>query len=128
MGIGEKEELGQRQQLIMHCVWEAGEPVTVPQIIDMLEVKCGKRFSGSAINTMVLVLMEKGYLQQGAKIHQAFTYLPLISKEEFQLQEVKRFSKLTFDSSPSILLSALLKTDITQEELKIMREMLNRNE
>lgn len=128
MGLIDKDELGHRQQLIMQCVWEAGKAVTVQQIIDRLEMKCGKRFSSSAINTMVLVLVDKGYLQQGTKIHQAFTYYALISREEFQLREIKRFSKLTFDSSPSIMLSTLLKTDISKDELQIMRDMLKDNE
>ncbi len=124
MGIIEKEDLGYRQQLIMQCVWEAEESVTVPEIIDRLEEKCGKRFSASAINTMVLSLIDKGFLQQGPKIHQAFTYSAVISKEEFQLREAKRFRKLTYDNSPSVMLAALLKTDISEEELEIMREML----
>lgn len=125
MGRIDKEEIGHRQQLIMQCVWDAGEMVTVQEIIDRLEVKCGKRFSRSAINTLVLMLVDRGFLEQGPKIRQAYTYHPLISREQFRIREMKRFRRLTFEGSSAIMVETLLKSDVTPDEMDAIRMMLD---
>ena len=122
----ESESLGYRQQYIMQCVWEAGSTVTIPMLIDMLEVKCGQRFSKGSVNAIVLKLVDKGYLEQVGKIRQAYQFRALISEEEFELQEIERTKDFTFKGKPSKLLSALVKTDISKDELRKMKEILDR--
>ena len=121
----EKDSLGYRQQYIMQCVWEVGEPVTIQILIDMLEKKCGQRFSTGSVNSMVVKLVDKGYLAPAGKIHQSFRFEAVVTEEEFELQEIERTTNFTFRGKPSKLLSALVKTDISEEELKKMREILN---
>ena len=122
----EKDSLGYRQQYIMQCVWEAGEPVTIQILLDMLEKKCGQRFSTGSVNSMVVKLVDKGYLAPAGKIHQSFLFAAAITEEEFELQEIERTKNFTFRGDPSRLLSALVKTDISEEELKKMKEILDR--
>lgn len=126
MGRIDKNEVAYRQQLIMQCVWDAGEKVTVQEIIDRLEVKCGKRFSRSAINTLIGILVDKGLLTQSGKTHQAFIYSPTLSREEFQLREIKRFCNLTFEGSPSQLFETLLHADLTEEEREQIKEIVRK--
>lgn len=123
--MNEKESIGYRQQYIMQCVWEAGEPVTIQMLLDRLEEKCGQRFSSSAVNAMVLKLVDKGYLAPAGKIHQAFRFEAVITEDEFELQEIQRAKNFTFKGKASRLLSALVRTDISEEELKKMKEILD---
>lgn len=125
LGKMDKNEIGERQQMIMQCVWDAGDRVTIQDIIDRMEVKCGIRFSKSSINTLVLMLVKRGFLTQDQKIHQAYTFRPLISEDEFRLREIKRFGKFTFGGSPSILLETLMKTDVSEEEYQKMKEIFD---
>ena len=120
-----KESIGYRQQYIMQCVWEAGEPVTIQMLLDMLEAKCGQRFSTSAVHTMAMKLVDKGYLALAGKTHQAFRFEAAITEAEFELQEIERAKNFTFRGKPSRLLSALVRTDISEEELKKMKEILD---
>lgn len=125
LGKMDKNEIGERQQMIMQCVWDAGDRVTIQDIIDRMEIKCGVRFSKSSINTLVLMLVNRGFLIQDQKIHQAYTFRALISEDEFRLREIKRFGKFTFAGSPSILLETLMKTDVSDEEYQKMKEILD---
>lgn len=125
MGALESGEIGHRQQLIMQCVWEAGDVATVPQMIEGVERKCGRRLTRQAMNT-VLALVDKGYLMQGKKDGLAYQYHALISEKEFRAKEVERFGKLTFGGSPSALVATMLESDISREELGKIRELLDR--
>lgn len=124
MGRKEKEVIGYRQLCIMQCIWEKGERITILELIDRLEEKCGQRFSAGSINSLVLKLVDKGFLEQSGKIHQAFTFQAAITEEEFQQQEIRRMEERTFRGKPSVLLTALLKQDISKEELMKMKEIL----
>lgn len=128
MSILDPNEIGHRQQLIMQCIWEAGGVATVPEIIERLERKCGKLLSRQAMNTFMMILMEKGFLEQGKKIGKAFTYHALISEEEYRKREVERFARLTFGGSPSALFATMLQTPVSKEEMEKIRELLDEND
>lgn len=128
MSIVDPNEIGHRQQLIMQCVWDAGGVATVPEIIERLENKCGKRLTRQAMNTFVLILVDKGFLGQGKKIGKAYTYHALISEEEYRVREVERFANLTFGGSPSALFATMLQTSVSKEEMNKIRELLDKND
>ncbi|MBQ8813555.1 MAG: BlaI/MecI/CopY family transcriptional regulator [Lachnospiraceae bacterium] len=125
MGRIDKESIGHRQQMIMQCMWDAGQPITVGEIIRRLDEMCGQKFAGPTINTQVQILVNRGLVEQGAKIHQSFTYSPLITREEFQEREIRRFCNLTYNGSPSAVVAAMLRNGISEDELKKIREMIN---
>lgn len=120
-----KEVLGERQQMIMQCVWETDGNVTIQEITERMERKCGIAFSKASINTLVLMLVERGYLTQGPKIHQAFTFRALISEAEYQRKEIKRVGDAIFGGSPSNMLVALIDNKVSKEELAKMREIID---
>lgn len=126
MGILEPGEIGHRQQLIMQCVWEAGDVATVPEIMDRLEQKCGKRLTRQAVNTLILPLVEKGYLVQGEKEGKAYQYHAMISEKQYRIDELKRFGNLTFGGSASAMVATMLESDISRDELKKIQELLEK--
>lgn len=126
MGKLDAGEIGHRQQLIMQCVWDAGDVATVPEIMDRLEQKCGRRLTRQAVNTLILPLVEKGFLRQGEKDGKAYRYYAGISEKEYRIEELKRFGNLTFGGSPSALVATMLETDITKDELKKIQELLEK--
>lgn len=125
MGRIDKESIGYRQQMIMKCMWDAGQPITVGEIIRRLDEMCGQTFAGPTINTQVQILVSRGLVAQGTKIHQSFTYSPLISREEFQAREVKRFCELTFNGAPSAVVAAMLRNGISEDEIAKIKELIN---
>lgn len=122
-----KEVLGERQQMIMQCIWDIGGPVTIQDIKDRMKARYGFDFSKASINTLVLMLVERGYLTQGKKIHQAFTFVALISEAEFRISEISRISDFTFDGDPSEVLASMLQTrKVGKEDVIKMRELIDK--
>ncbi|MCD8326885.1 MAG: BlaI/MecI/CopY family transcriptional regulator [Lachnospiraceae bacterium] len=125
MGRVDSKEIGTRQQQIMQCIWEAGGRSTVPEIIERLERKAGIRLTRQAVNTFLLILMEKGFLAQGPKEGKAYIYIALISEDEFRRSELERIEKLTYGGSPSALVATMLETEISDEELKKIKRLMD---
>ena len=114
----ENNEVGQRQQMILQCIWEAGGKATVPDIIDGIEKRCGVRLSSSAVNTMVLILVDKGLVEQGDKRGHAYLYHTVLTEKEFRIREMKRIRKLTFDDSSKAMLISMIEAGLKEEEMK----------
>lgn len=125
VGKIDKSGLGERQQMIMLCVWDIGGSVTIREIIDQMEIKYEVRFSTSSINKLVLTLVDKGYLASGSKRQRACTFYPLITRNAYLADEMRRLIRSTFHNSPSVLLDALLRNGISAEEHAEIRELLN---
>ena len=125
VGRIDKNEVGYRQQIIMQCFWDAGGRTTVPDIDIRIEQKCGRKFSRSALNTMVQALLEKGLLTTDSKIHQSIVYKTCLTEDEFRLRELKRVRNLTFDGSNDILARTLVDLIDDREELERFRQYLD---
>ena len=124
-----KDEIGYRQQMIMQCIWEAGEAQTVNEIIDRLEEKCGQRFAASTINTLILGLLKREYLRQGEKRGHAYLYEALISEEQFRQEEIRRFRHVSFGGSASSMVTALLSDEeLDEDEIRKIRKILEKYE
>lgn len=123
----EKGELGFKQQLIMQCLWDKGGEAVKQELMDLLEKKYGIIMTRQAMNVSTQVLIEKGYIKVADRIGNAYVFKALIDREEFQINELKRFKKLTFGGSGKMMLSAFLKSDITREELDEMKALIEKN-
>ena len=123
----EKERLGDKQQLIMQCIWDMGGEGIKQDIIDMLAAKYDIHMTRQTINISTQALIEKGYLAVTDKVANAYVFTALISQEEFQLAEIKRMKKVTFGGSVRMMMHALVEDeDLTQEELDSIKEMLDK--
>lgn len=111
-------ELGQRQQMILQSLWENGGEATILQIVDRIEEKCGIRLSCAAINTMILILVDKGLVERTRRISHAYVFRAIIEEEEFRVRELRRIKKLTYGNSTKALITSMLEAGITEAERK----------
>ena len=125
------KSIGQRQIMIMQCVWESDPvtPPTVAEIADGIERKCGKSLSSATITNLCAKLIQKGYLEMGPKRSHSFTYKALMTEDEFQQQEIKRMSRTVFGGSFSRLVTTWARTDdISKEDIEIIKGILKDHE
>ena len=123
----EKSQLGFKQQLIMQCLWDMGGEAVKQELMDLLKKKYGIAMTRQAMNVSTQVLIEKGYIKVTDRIGNAYVFKALIDREEFQINELKRFKKLTFGDSVKQMLSAFMKSDVTQEELDEIRALIEKD-
>ena len=121
--------IGYRQLMILQCIWEAKEPITAGDIVDMVEQKCGQRLSRANVTTLCNGLIKRNYVRMDAKKSHAFTYVAAITEEEYKQREIRRFKKTTFGGSASDLVVALVQSgEMKQEDVERIREILREYE
>ena len=111
----------ERELDIMSALWELGAG-TVAEVREVLS----DDLAYTTVLTMLRVLEEKGYVGHNEE-GRAHRYHPLVGREAAGESAVRRLTRRLFRGSPELLLTHLVSDrDLTEEELKRMREMLDR--
>ncbi len=108
---------------IMDVLWRKGSG-TVQQVLDWL----GSALAYNSVLTTVRVLERKGYVKH-AKDGRAHVYAPLIGREEATRSEIRHLVGRFFRNSHEALVLNILQDEaIDPEELRRLREMLERSD
>ena len=111
----------ERELDIMSALWELGAG-TVAEVREVL----ADDLAYTTVLTMLRVLEEKGYVGHSEE-GRAHRYHPLVGREAAGESAVRRLTRRLFRGSPELLLTHLVSDrDLTEEELKRMRAMLDR--
>ena len=120
----QQEHLGIRQQMIMKSLWKLGGEATIPAISERMKEDYGSSLTGQAMNTMLLLMTDKGTVERGPRKSHAFLYRATITEQEYRDREIARSCSFTFDGSASELFSSLLKTGLDEKEIKKIRALI----
>ena len=111
----------ERELDIMSALWELGAG-TVAEVREVLV----DDLAYTTVLTMLRVLEEKGYVGHSEE-GRAHRYHPLVGREAAGESAVRRLTRRLFRGSPELLLTHLVSDrELTEEELKRMRAMLDR--
>ena len=110
----------ERELDIMTALWELGAG-TVAEVREVLS----DDLAYTTVLTMLRVLEDKGYVGHREE-GRAHRYHPLVAREAAGESAVRRLTRRLFRGSPELLLTHLVSDrDLTEDELKRMREMLD---
>ncbi|MDO4261941.1 MAG: BlaI/MecI/CopY family transcriptional regulator [Eubacteriales bacterium] len=113
------------EEIIMQCLWESGEDLTVYEITERLRTQYQRDYTNSAVATFMKSMLEKGMVTR-FKVHHSYQWHPEIDMDEYRDRETDAFLDLWHHGSKSSMLASLLRdTDISEEELQEMRELLD---
>lgn len=59
----EERNLSSAESLVMKTIWEAGEDISVPDLMTVLKVKYAKDYARTTVQTFLLKLSEKGFVR-----------------------------------------------------------------
>ncbi len=122
----ERLALTEKQQLIMQCIWDKGGEAIKQEIISLMEERYDIIMTRQALNMSTQALIEKGYLTVTEKVVNAYVYKATISREDFQLEEMRRVRKITFGGAAGLMFSAFMKTGMTKQDLRTLRKMVEK--
>ena len=119
-------ELAPSEGLIMKCLWEAQEDLTVVELAEHIEANYGREYSVNTIGTFLKILGNKGFVSR-YKIKGSYQYKPLISKEEYlNSQSVKTRKEWYGDSNYDAIASFVKNSGgIDPEDVKRLKELLD---
>jgi len=107
----------------MNALWQNG-PGTVQQVLDWLP----ETLAYNSVLTTVRILEKKGYVGH-LKDGRAHIYQPLINQREATRSEIRHLVGRFFKNShEALLLNILRDEEISEQEVKRLREMLQASE
>ena len=115
--------LTRAQEDLMHYIWEIGE-CTVGELRQAIKAKTGKLPAHSTISTLALALDERGFVTH-RDYSRTFVYTPVISREEYGRQRLRRLVSSFFGGSGSAAVSYLVKDEnLSLDELNALVRQL----
>lgn len=110
-----------RELDVMAVLWERG-PSTVAEVQEAL----ADELAYTTVLTLLRVLEEKGHVTHTTE-GRAHRYTPLVERRAAGRSALQRIKESLFGGSPELLLTRLVEdTDLTEEELRRMRDLLQR--
>jgi predicted transcriptional regulator len=91
----ERKRLGEAELEIMQALWQAGEALTAPRVLEALE---NRSWAMGTLITVLQRLVQKGFLAC-EKRPRASTYAPLVSQEDYLAEEGKSFLERLYGNS-----------------------------
>lgn len=110
---------------VMQALWDCNPPVTRSDV----EAKLSSAYpiAQTTLLTLLSRLGEKGFVRV-EKSGRNRLYIPLISRADYLAAQSSRFFRKLCGGNVSAFASALCASDLTEEELAQLRELLERRE
>lgn len=113
------------EEIIMQCLWESKADLTAYEITERLRECYGREYANNAIATYMKILLKKGYVSRYKK-HHSHQYHPEMDMDAYRDAQLNGFREQWYHGSAYGLLSSVVETaDISEDDLKKMRELLN---
>ena len=108
-----------RELDVMSVLWERG-PSTVAEVREALE----DQLAYNTVLTVLRILEDKGHVAHEEE-GRAHRYLPLVERVEAGQSALKRITRRLFSDSPELVLTHLVnRSDLTEDELRRMQDLL----
>ena len=108
---------------LMKILWERGESAVGELVAAMPD---GATLAYNSVLTTIRILEQKGYVRH-RQAGRAFVYSPCVAEQEAERSEVRNMMRRFFGNSRERLLLSLLGDDeVTPEELKRLRDAIDR--
>ena len=115
------QTLGRLELEVLKIVWDK-QNCTVLEVAEVLARQKG--YARTTILTVMQRLHKKGFLQR-KKAGGVFRYSPTQKKTTVLGNLAKQFVQNTFEGSPSSLIQHIADTDVSTDELKQIRRIIN---
>lgn len=121
----EERNLSASETTIMKAVWDAGEDISIPDLIEVLRTNYGKDYARTTVVTFLLKLSDKGFVRTYRKGKLSYAHA-MKSEAEYRTKLLNEETEYWFNGNVSNLFSALCSTrKLTKEEIVEIRSLLD---
>lgn len=121
----EERNLSASETTIMKAVWDAGEDISIPDLIEVLRTNYGKDYARTTVVTFLLKLSDKGFVRTYRKGKLSYAHA-MKSEADYRTKLLNEETDYWFDGNVSNLFSALCSTrKLTKEEIVEIRSLLD---
>ena len=120
-----REELTPSETLIMKCIWDAGQELSLSEILARVNAAYDKDWKSQTVSTFLAKLVQKDFVRmkrEGRRI----SYEILESEEEYSARQATRFVEFWNDGSIGQFLTAFYRDrKATKEEIEEIRRIID---
>lgn len=121
----EERNLSASETTIMKAVWDAGEDISIPDLIEVLRTDYGKDYARTTVVTFLLKLSDKGFVRTYRKGKLSYAHA-IKSEAEYRTKLLNEETDYWFDGNVSNLFSALCSSRrLTKDEIGEIRSLLD---
>ena len=121
-----KKRLPDAEFEIMKTIWRSEPPMTTAQIMERLD--CGKTWKPQTVLTMLVRLIEKGFLTS-VRVGRERSYDVVVSEQDYMSIETGDFVARYHGNSVGSLVKTMYDgKDLSQEDVKELMEWLKEKE
>lgn len=123
-----REELSACEAPIMKLIWEADSDISIPELIQQLNVQYGKDYARTTVVTFLTRLAGKGYITTERRGRMSYIHA-LKSEQEYKQILASKQTEFWFHGSLVEFVQALsMRSMITKEEMQRVRELFDEME
>lgn len=116
------------EQLVMKAIWDAGDELSLMEIMDRVNEKYNKDWKPQTVSTFLARLVNKGYIKS-YRFGRVFFYQILVSLEEYKGQLTCEYVDFWNHGNADEFLSALMKErQLRKDEIERIRKFVEKQE
>lgn len=123
--FGEERNLSASETTIMKAIWDTGEDISIPDLIELLRTDYGKDYARTTVVTFLLKLSDKGFVRTYRKGKLSYAHA-MKSEAEYRTKLLNEETDYWFGGNVSNLFSALCSSRrLTKDEIGEIRSLLD---
>ncbi|CAH8713427.1 BlaI/MecI/CopY family transcriptional regulator [Paenibacillus thiaminolyticus] len=120
------QRLSETELELMEAIWEYDHPVTSTELLRIFAQR-GKEWKAQTISTFLSRLVDKGALSIVTRQGRTNSYAPILSQEEYKLQETQNILHGLYQGSVKNLISSLYDGDrLSDEDIAELKQWFSR--
>ena len=121
-----RKELSVAEWELMHAIWQAGQPVTVRQVLDQAYSRGEKAYT--TVQTLMNIMVDKGFLTR-RKEGRVNVYAAVTGQEDVLRGSLVVIAQRMFQGSWGTMASFLVgRANLSPEEIARLRRILDEKE
>ena len=123
--LNEERNLSSAETIVMKTIWDAGEDISVPDLMVSLKVKYAKEYARTTVQTFLLKLSEKGFVRVYRK--GKLSYVRAIKDEaEYKVKLLQEEMDFWYRGNPAELVMGLFHArGMTEKDKEQIRRALD---
>lgn len=119
------KEMSGCETLIMKIVWDSGEDLSTPEIMDQLKARYEKEYARTTVVTFIHRLANKGFVSTYKRGRVSVVH-SLKSQAEYQENLIQKTEEFWFNGDANFLLSTLCRVKkLSKKEMNDIRKTLD---
>ena len=121
----EDRKLSGSEAMVMKAVWDAGEDISVPDLMIALKEKYGKDYARTTVQTFLLKMIGKGFVQIYRRGKLSYVHA-LKGEEDYKAKLLQEEMDFWYQGDPAQLVASLFRAgEMTEEDKEQIRRALD---